>query len=184
MATPILIAAGVEPVSLDEIRLWLRDPEPEDNPLILGLVSGARDYFETAMDRQLTTATWELRQSAFPALWQELPYPPLRSVVSIKYDDADGNEQTLATSVYNVVTSDTPGWIELADGQQWPATDTGPEVVRIQFTAGFGDPSAVPELVKSGIKMLVSHWYDNRGDTADVPPAVQKISIAAGAYRF
>ncbi len=205
--TPILVNAEAEPISLPEAKLFLRQDIPDDDTLIQSLITAARQWFEVATDRQFCSGAWRVKLPGFypgggsgwPVTawgvgWNgwgcgpwgriELPYPPLVSVSSVQYLDAGNVAQTLATTVYNVVTSRTPGAIELAFGQTWPVTYTHPEAVTITFVAGHGDSSQVPELVKAGIKLLMAHWYDHRGDTATVPMAVEAIATASGSKRF
>lgn len=205
--TPALVHLTGEPLTLAEAKLFLRQDLPNDDALITSLISAAREWFEVACDRQFVTATWEVKLPGFypgamayawpvsgwvyygrdAGLWSRihLPYPPLQSVGSVQYLELGTNSTlTLSTSVYNVVTSRTPGCIELAFGQTWPVTAEHPEAVTITYTAGYGTASSVPEMVKNGIKLLLAHWYDHRGDTTEVPKAVEAIAIAAGAKRF
>lgn len=182
--TPTLVNLSGEPISLEEAKAFLRVDIPDDDALITSLIAAARQYFETATDRQFCTATWRVSLDGFWGWGFELPYPPLVSVVSVTYL-VDGVATLLDSATYNVVTSATPGRVELADGQSWPSTvDTHPEAVVVTFTAGYGTATNVPELVKQGIKLLLAHWYDHRGDTTDVPPAVQAIAWACAAHRF
>jgi uncharacterized phiE125 gp8 family phage protein len=180
--TPILLSSsGAEPVTVDEVQNWLRLDEPD--PALAGLISAARDWFERACDRQFTVATYELRLRLF-TFQIEIPYPPLVSVLSVQYLDVASVLQTVATTTYDVVTSRVPAVIQQAFGKVWPVTAVHPEAVRITYSAG-----AVSDLVKTGIKMLVAHWYENRGDGGspvkdDVPPAVKAIAWTAGSQRF
>ncbi len=205
--TPTLISLSGEPISLAEAKLFLRQDIPDDDDLITAIISAARQYFEIACDRQFVTANWQVKLpgfypysnygwplTAWARNWDgrgcgwgriELPYPPLISVSSVTYlEMGTNNLLTLATTVYNVVTTRTPGAVELGWDQVWPVTAIHPEAVTVNYTAGYGDATAVPELVKQGIKLLINHWYEHRGDTADVPPAVQRIAWAAAAHRF
>lgn len=181
--TPTLVSLSGEPLSLQEAKAFLRVDLADDDALITSLVSAARQWFEVACDRQFCTATWSVSYPDFGCVG-ELPYPPLVSVVSVTYL-VDGTPTALDASTYNVVTGRTPGYIALADGESWPSTvDTHPEAVTVTFTSGYGTASSVPEMVKSGIKLLLAHWYDHRGDAAEVPAAVQAIAWAAAAHRF
>lgn len=201
--TPTLVQQPAEPLTLAEAKLFLRQDLPDDDPLIASLVTAARQYFEAATDRSFCTTSWQLKLPGFypePGYgWRwdgcgwgtgfggriDLPNPPLLAVSSVQYLEMGTNATlTLATTVYNVVTGRTPGGVELAFGQTWPVTAIHPEAVTVSYTGGYGAADAVPELVKQGIKLLLAHWYDHRGDTADVPQAVQAIAWAAGARRF
>jgi len=83
------------------------------------------------LGRSLSKQTLELRRCGFPT-WIDLQYGPVLSVVSVKYDDADGNEQTLDPSLYVVHGS----IIARAPGAAWPAVRQGGESVRVRYEAG------------------------------------------------
>lgn len=185
--TPALVSADtVEPVTLAEAKLWIRQDYSQgtvEDAMVSGLITAAREWFENAMDRSLLEKVWRLKLPWFCNVI-ELPYPPLSSVVSITYLDADGATQTLATTIYNVVTATTPARIELASEQTWPVTDVHPEAVTVSFRVG---TDAAPEMVKAGIKMLVAYWYGFRGDeerTPKPPASIDAIVITARSYRF
>lgn len=187
--TPELVTAPTaEPVSLAELKHHCKVDLDDDDGLLRALGAAAREWMETALDRQLVTATWKVRYDRFPGSYWELPYPPLVSA-TIAYKDTALVAQTLSSSVYNVVTWQTPGAIELKNGQAWPATGIAPDAVTVTFVAGYGVPSAVSDLVKAGIKLLAGHWYANReavtdGQAMSLPLGVDHIVAATRAYRF
>lgn len=182
LSTPILVSSGAEPVTVAQAAEWLRlDDQPD---VLAALITAAREWFEAATDRALTASTYQLKLDGF-CDEIELPNPPLVAVVSVTYLDEDEVTQTLSTDVYHVVTSRVPARIELVDGESWPVTAVHPEAVTITYTAG-----GVNELVKTGIRILLTHWHENRGDGQgggakdDVPPSVKAIAWAAASYRF
>ena len=63
-----------------------------------------------------------------------LPPSPLVSVESVTYDDTDGNNQTLPSADYEVITDERPGFIRPVSGKSWP---TGTNIV-VNYTVGFG----------------------------------------------
>lgn len=189
-----------EPVSTDEAKAWLRLEHSSDDTLIAGLVAAARGVIERLIGRQLVTASWLLTLDAFPwpGGWQfidapglfpdphtiRLPKAPLQSVSSIQYYDFGDVLRTLDTSVYDVDVKTDPGRISLAMAKVWPVTRLKPGAVRITFTAGYGAANAVPEELKTAIKMTVAWWYEHRGDDAHqlsglkLPMAVESLLYA------
>ena len=67
MALKLITAPLVEPVSVEEVRLFLRlDEDPvEQDGLIRNMIAGARAEAETRTSRQLITAIWELYLDVF-----------------------------------------------------------------------------------------------------------------------
>lgn len=86
-----------------------------------------------------------------------LQYPPIVSVTSVKYDDSDGNEQTLSSSLYRV----SGNVITRAYGASWPATRLQTEAVRIRYEAGY-ELADVPTVIKHAI-MLMAKELKNHG---------------------
>jgi uncharacterized phiE125 gp8 family phage protein len=115
------------------------------------------------LGRALCTQEWELLLDAFPCGSEiKVPLPPLQSVESITYVDANGDTQTLATSVYAVDVASEPGVVSLKYGQVWPTTQTQRNAVTIAFTCGYGEAGDVPERIKSAIKLMVGDLFENR----------------------
>lgn len=76
-----------------------------------------------------------------------LPFPPVTSVTSVSYRDADGETQILPEFAWRLVRgrSASPAlWCALTTG--WPATDGAPEAVTIRYAAGYAadDPEVLP----------------------------------------
>lgn len=164
MSLVLIIPPAEEPVSLSEMRLHLRVDHDDEDALIQALITAARQHAETVTRRQLVTATWELREDAFPSgpEWP-LPLPPLQSVASVKYLGEDGTEQTFDASNYVVDTASEPGRIVLKPGASWPSGPLYPAgAARVRFVAGYGGASAVPEPIKAAIKLIVAHLYEHR----------------------
>jgi uncharacterized phiE125 gp8 family phage protein len=192
IVTPELVTAPtVEPVTLPQMELWLRQNEEIgalEETLLESLVIAAREWWEATCDRAFAAASWRVKLPYFSTI-MELPYPPLGTVTTVKYLDTNNVEQTLSSSVYRVITSRTPGYVTLKDGQSWPATFTDPEAVRIVFT---NVPGTVPEMVKNGIKLLAAFWYEHRGEMArgeigpplPISPAVQALAVTCMSHRF
>ncbi len=191
IVTPELVAAPAsEPLSLTELKLHLRVDFTDDDAIITSLGIAARQWFETALDRQLVTATWKVRLPYFVGREIELPYPPLRSVGSIVYKDSGLVNRTLSSAYYTAIINRTPGVVRLNETYSWPVTGIDPFAVTITFDAGYGAAAAVPDLAKAGIKLLVGAWYENREAVTTnvammpVPLGVDSIVAACRAYRF
>ena len=172
MALRLITAPAAEPVTLTEAKAHLRVDHTDEDALISALISAARTYCEQFTARAFVSQTWELVIDEFPTSEIMIPLPPLQSVESIKYDDSDGNEQTLGALDYDVDTVSQPGWVvPVTTG--WPtSTWDGINAVRIRFVAGY-DPGTdspidlaanVPQSIKAAILLHVGQFYDQRED--------------------
>ncbi len=167
---------GSYPVSLADMKLHLRIESgiTADETLITTLISAATTYCQEFQHRSYVTQTRILCFDEFPR-WFSVPYPPLISVTSIVYIDTNGDEQTLAVDQYRVDAGNQPGRITEAYNVTWPSTRDVTNAVTLTYSAGYGAAAAVPDTIKAAIKLLVTHWYENRA-AAMAGPA-QRIEI-------
>lgn len=188
MSLSLVTGPTVEPLSLAEVKLYCRvdDDITVDDALIDALIVAARqrlDGYSGILGRALISQTWRLD---LPQFWNvtRLPLPPLQSVTSVKYYNTSDVLTTVATSVYEVITSGTTGGhIHLLGDQSWPSdidTDRA-EPIQITFVAGYGDSwNDIPEPLKLAMAYIVTHHYDNResvkeGSMSEVPETTQSL---------
>lgn len=118
---------------------------------------------------------------AYEKMWILLPHPPVNQVNQITYYDTAAVLQTLDPTLYVEDLASQPPRVGPAMGTTWPATAILPATVFIEYDAGYPvDPSGTietPEGLKTAIKYLVAHWYEQRlpvaaGAAVDVPKTV------------
>lgn len=169
------------PITLAEAKLQCKVDASDDDALITGLIAAVTQHLDgrhAYLGRCLMTQSWEYRVHAFPQCGViELPFPPLRSVESVKYADDAGVLQTLAADQYVVDTATYEGQVRRAYNVVWPIARLEDYAVRIAFTAGFGDAAAVPQPIKSAMLMIIDQLYAKRGDDDDA----KEITIPAAA---
>lgn len=172
MALRIVTSPAVEPITLAEAKDHLRVDHDDEDDYIATLIKAARQYCdgpEGILRRALVSQEWELVLDRFPCVEIQIPLGLLRSITSIKYDDVNGDEQTLAADQYTVDTANVPGWV-LPGDSGWPPTMDAVNAVRIIFVAGYepdaGSPvdetANIPETIKMAMKLLLSHWFQSR----------------------
>jgi uncharacterized phiE125 gp8 family phage protein len=168
------------PVSLDEVKIDRRVTNTTEDGYLDMLIAAATDYVQLHINRQLVDGTYTLTLDSFPAKI-ELPMPPLDSITQIQYADSDETTQTLAASVYTVITDDSQGGYAVeATDQSWPTTADIPNAVSVTFVAGYGTPSDVPEIFKKSILLLVGEMYELRetvivGKTIAALPSFERL---------
>lgn len=187
MGLSLITPPAAEPVTLAEAKSHCRVDIADDDALITSLITVARQQVEQETGLSLITQTWELtldafpdrqvaaeswryRDGTFPESFIDLPRPPLASVVSVKYIDETGVEQTMSASNYKVITDRHPGRVALAYDKSWPTARSEPNAVTIRYTAGYGaSGSSVPQSIRQWILLQIEHWYRNRGSAGDKP---------------
>ncbi len=92
-----------------------------------------------------------------PALNPEPDSP----VISVKYIDPNGDEQTLDPDQYSVDAASVPGRLRLAHNCSWPSTREQWDAVKVVYWVGWA-AARVPEPIKQAILLLVSQLYEHR----------------------
>lgn len=184
MALKLITPAATAPLTLDEVKAWLNKDFADYDALVRDLmIPAATAHAEKFLGRALIDQTWELTVDAFPDDELEIPMPPLIEVVSVKYDNSAGDEQTLDPASYVVDNQSEPGWIVPASNS-WPTVFDGINAVRVRFRAGYLDsgvspPAAnVPADIKGAIALIVGTLYANR-ETVVVGQTVTQMPWAA-----
>ena len=154
----ITVAPESEPVSLIDAKTHLNVLHSDDDGLIGDLISAARDHVEKYCGAMFATQTAEAKATDWSDM-DHLPVRPASSVTSITYVDANGAEQTLAASVYEL-RGDS---IVLKYGQSWPVTQPG-SLITLTAEVGF---ATVPPAVKHAILLRVEDFYEHRGSEDD-----------------
>jgi uncharacterized phiE125 gp8 family phage protein len=186
MGYALVTPPASEPITRAEAKLHLRiitDPADTsthpDDALIDALIAAARQFAEQETKRSLMTQTWKYTADAFPrgdvfqsSAWlREFSIPdqalvlekgPVSAVASITYLDMTGQPQTMASTDYTVDASSPLARITPVFGKIWPPTLPQIGAVQVQFTAGYGDASAVPSGIKAWMKLRVGALYENR----------------------
>ena len=172
MALELRVEATAEPITIDEVRQYLRlsTSDTSENALLNSWIKAMRQLAENITQRQLMPATWELILDAFPVSGIELPRGPLSTDstdVVITYLDSSGSTQILSATAYTVDYETDPGIVTPSYGNVWPETQDFINAVRITYISGYYTTSAtasdaVPDAIKTWIKMRIGTIYENR----------------------
>lgn len=182
MSVVVITPPATPVVSVEEAKAHLR--ATDDDAYIASLVAAATCTIDGPagwLGRALVTQTLEWRGDDFRCREIALPYPPISVVVNVKYDDANGAEQTVPSGDYRLVGQPNQPRLVLAHGASWPSIRWHSEAVRIRYTAGYGAADDVPAPIKHAILLMVGHFYANReevviGSTAvEVPLAARSL---------
>ena len=158
------VGPSSEPVTLVEARdqCEILASDTTHDVKLARYIGAAREQVENDTGYALTTQTFTVSRSTFPAGEIAVPIWPIQSVSSITYYDADNSQQTLATSVYGL---DTPRrLIHLKYNQDWPTITEQHDGIVVTCVAGFGSAANVPNEFKQAILLQVTKWFEHRGD--------------------
>lgn len=172
MPRTLVTGPAEEPVTRAEAKLWARIAASltADDATVDALITAARRHIEDVTGRITVNQTWKLILDTWPrGRAVRLPLAPLVSVTHVKVYDSAGAATTMDSADYIVDTANEPGRIVLKDDADWPSPSAGLQeanAFEVQFVAGYGaDASSVPEELKTAVKMIVAHLYENREET-------------------
>lgn len=194
MKTTLITAPAKEPITRALFKEHARISIDDDDDYIDNLIKSVRRQVEQITNRALITQTWDVFYSGWPqGDYIKIPFPPLRSVTSVKYRDSDYTENTMDTGDYRVLTNTEPGQVALDYGATWPSETLigNDEAIYIRFVAGYGDDRLdVPDDIRHAMLMLTSHYYEMREPTivgtilTPVPMTVDRLLADHRRSRF
>ena len=191
-------APTIEPVTLQEVKEYLRVDDSTDERVVRPFIETARRFCEEHTGRALMTQTLKLHLDAFESandpLWEGirtgpylnyyknyivLPRAPVVSVTHIKtYDDSD-TATVLAASNYYVDTVREPARIVLRTGSTFPSALRVANAIEVVYVVGYTTQYLVPEPLKLGIMQHIAFLYEHRGDMYDAklpyPPMLKAL---------
>lgn len=154
---------AIEPLTLTEVKSFLRVEHDADDDLIASLVKAARCEVESATRRALITQGWRIALDGWPASGRIVsPISPLRAVTAARVRDAGGDASDLELSAFTLDTVSSPGVIEFDRGL---VSEPGQFIagIEIEITAGYGETFAsVPEPLRQAMRLLIARYYEQR----------------------
>lgn len=180
------VKPAVLPVTLAESKSDLREDRTIEDALISSLIAASTDYLQApngAINKAFITQTWELSVPHTDRYGRvDLPVTPVQSIESITYFDGSNVQQTLNVADFHLYGEEDWAYIVPKENKSWPSTYVRLDAITITFKAGFGDLSSdVPESIRHAIRLLVVHWFENRGVAvvgtivAELPAALQSL---------
>jgi uncharacterized phiE125 gp8 family phage protein len=186
-AFQLVTPPAVEPVLLADALSQARIDTSADDTLVGYLITAARQWAENYTGRAFITQSWQMALDLGPVMMERwwdgvregpvtgldeitaiaLARPPLQAVTGVQYFDNCDNATVWPSSNYFVDTVREPGRLALRLGATWPVPSRLTNGIIISYTAGYGaDGTSVPEQIKTAIRQLIAHWYENRGEAA------------------
>ena len=158
----LLTAPAVEPLSLADAKSFLRVEHDADDAIITSLVSAARNHVEAMARCALIAQTWRLVLDRWPEQGRIAPrIGPLRAVSAARVFNAAGEAGAIDPEAFVI---DRAAGVIAAPGWPLPAPGRSIAGIELDIEAGFGEAASdVPPMLLQAIRMLVAHWYENRG---------------------
>lgn len=159
---------AVQPITLAQAKAHLRVDHADEDDLIDGLVAGAVAYLDGwggVLGRAIMPQQWRQEFCGWGTL--RLALPDVTGFTLTAEDDAGA--PVMATSAALQKTG--AGWAVVCDG---------PSVAKVVVTYDVALPAPRLPAARAIVKLLIGHWYDNRGEGggADIPPAARSLIAA------
>lgn len=145
-----------EPLTLEEVKTYLRISSDQEEEYLSSLITSARAYVENATGRALLKQKWVMQiKPPYPRvsplikcerenLEIDLPYPPLLEVESVKTGmqevpfTVEENKALLSPSLWN-------------------------KEISVTYWAGYGEtPASLPPDLKMAVLMATGFFYDHQ----------------------
>ncbi|WEX07375.1 head-tail connector protein [Chelativorans sp. AA-79] len=169
-----------ELIPLAMLKQRLRIDVPDDDQLLPELLKGAVARIDgpNGIGVAMMQQTWRKTMDCFPCKIL-LPGAPITQVISIKYIDDSGAEQTLPPSAYRANVDVEPAVVEPAFGGSWPSVRNITGALKVDYQLGVTDAADVPADLIDAVCLLVAHRYENREAVADGGLAELPLGVTA-----
>jgi uncharacterized phiE125 gp8 family phage protein len=187
MPSILLAGPAVEPITLAEAKQFLRVEHDDDDDVVAALIAGSRIHVETQTRRALITQSWRLTRDVWPEAGCVALLPvPVRTLDAIRVYKSDGTTLALDLAGFALDKSDAPARLSPVHGVP-PAPERPAAGIEIDITCGYGGAgTTVPEPLRHAIRLLVAHWYENRGVVAasgEIALLPQSVAALIAPYR-
>lgn len=164
MSLTLITPPAVEPITLAQAKAHCRIDGTADDDLLAIYIKAARYACEGQIHSALITQDWAQKLDEFPDISDiKLLKPPVQSILSVTYVDADSVTQTLDSSLYVLDSAVSPGWLFPADGTVWPWADDVNNSIVVTMRCGFGDAGTdVPSDIISWMLLFIAQLYNQR----------------------
>jgi len=155
-----IVAFGVAPVSLSDMKDYLKVTGTAQDALIQSMITAATEWGEKYTGREFRANQWKLSIDCFePRI--EVRKSPVATIDEVAHF-VSGVPVVVDSSVYYLKKGNFSSETLLSDGQDWPVdTDEREQAITIDFTT---EQYKCGDLIEAGIKQHVAHWFYNRGD--------------------
>jgi uncharacterized phiE125 gp8 family phage protein len=182
--TSVLIEGPVsEPVSLVDMKNYLRVLDDAEDDLIASLIAAARAAVETATGRLLIRQTWRLVLDAWPECRiLRVPLAPFAGLAAARVADASGAMAEVPPGCFVVDSLSEPG--RIAAGPKAPAPGIAMAGIELDVAVGYGSaPEAVPMPLCQAVRQLAAGFYERRGDELSAATLPAEIAALIAPYR-
>ena len=103
MSLSLISAPVIEPLSVADVKTWIKVDGDDDDPVIQSLITSSRLAVEAATNRLLITQKWRLTLDSWAkSRFLHLPLTPVQSINRVYIFDTSGVGGELAIDLYHL----------------------------------------------------------------------------------
>jgi uncharacterized phiE125 gp8 family phage protein len=175
---------AVDFLSLDDVKRHCRIDFDDDDTYLSSLKSLAishLDGYTGILGRCLINQKWLIKYCDWSRDRMMLPFPNVSSV-TVKYFDDSDLEQTVSSSLYQLLEDNSSCFIKFRDNFDYPTVyDDRDDGVQITITAGYGaQASDVPQAIRHAALLMIGHFHENR-EASVINASVNELPMAVNS---
>lgn len=160
--TTIMAVSNDLPMSLASFKDHARVIGTAEDTIIGSYLRAAATLIEGFTNRAFLVQTYHQSMRWFGGREIILRRSPAATITSIKYNDANGAQQTFDLTKVSLCAASEPSVVRLKQGEGWPDTDLSSGNVQITYTAGYASEATIPDGLKQCLRFLALHFYENK----------------------
>ena len=162
MTYALITPPTAEPLTLAEAKAHLRLDTDDENDLVSGLITVAREHLERSAGHCLLTQTWRLHLDSISEDGMiSIARGPVQAIESLTVYDAEGDPSILPLDGHVLDGIRRPARLMLTQSVKPGRAVNG---IEIDFRAGFGDAATdVPDTLKRAMLTHVAQMFSCRG---------------------
>jgi len=175
---------AADPISLAEVKTHLRVDHTSDDAMLTDLIKTVGVLCEKSTGLALINRNCSLYVDVWQSEILALPIAPLVSVTAINLYAEDGTSSVYPATNYYIDNKGASARIILKQGAATPLAGRSANGIEVQFTCGYGATEVdVPEMLKTAMKQIIAHLYENRGDSVDKAISLSGAEAIFKTYR-
>lgn len=186
----VITPATAEPLTVSEVKDFLRVDSSAEDALIGVLITAARTMCEEYTQQVMMPTTVEQYWDDFPYSSASAPRDtrgqwfsdydimllqksPVQSVSFIKYYDGNGTQQTITSTSYSVDVVSQPA--RILPVTSWDGIDPNRlNSVTVRYVVGYADAASVPAPLKQAMLLMIGDMYERRQDSIKQLPSASE----------
>ncbi len=189
MSYRVSISPIIEPLTVDEVKTWLKVDGTSENDLLALLITASREFVEEYSWRSILTQTIEEVYDSFPLVTKsnplgclELNRNPVQSISSITYTDENGDGQTWDDSNYVLDNITIPSRVVTSSGVSYPSTESTVNAIKVTYITGNTVAADVPGHIRLAMLKMIGDMYENRVDSVKKLPNSSEYLLSVSRF--